>query len=156
VDHAKDEQWAAIEAYFDSDPIAYARAYYETYVERTWLHRPDVLGHFDVVIKHNFVDEESPAYRRMAAEALAACLEVTPIVEINTGSVIRKWRDRPFPALFLLREIRALGGRIIFSSDSHCADTLSGWFDEGARLAKAVGFDSMMQLRGGIFEEVGL
>ena len=156
VDHAKDEQWAAIEAYFDSDPMAYARAYYETYVERTQVHRPDVLGHFDVVTKHGFVDEESPIYRKMAAEALAACLKVTPIVEVNTGSVIRKWKDRPFPAFFLLGEICALGGSILFSSDSHCSNTLGGWFDQGVELAKAVGFDSMIVLRAGTFAEIGI
>ena len=156
VDHAKDEQWAAIEAYFDSDPMAYARAYYETYVQRTQCHRPDILGHFDVVVKHGFVDEESPVYRSMAAEAMIACLEVTPVVEMNTGAVIRKWRDSAFPGVFLLKEILAHGGKIMFTSDSHQGGTLSGWFDEAAEVLRTVGFKSTMVFRGGKFEEIGI
>lgn len=156
VDHAKDEQWAAIEAYFDSDPLAYARAYYETYVERTRAHRPDILGHFDVVTKHGHVDISDPRYRAMAVEALVACLEITPILEVNTGSVIRGWSGCPFPDPFLLREALAHGGKLMFNSDSHRADTLTGWFDGAAELARSVGFTDMVVLRGGVFETVGL
>ena len=156
VDHAKDEQWSAIETYFSKDPMAYAQAYYETYIQRTYAHRPDILGHFDVVTKHGFVDENWADYRRMASEALLACMEITPIVEINTGSVIRKWRNSPFPNTFLLKEILAHGGKIIFSSDSHRADNLSGWFHEAGELAKEIGFKSTMILRNGTFEEIGL
>ena len=155
VDHAKDEQWFAIETYFDADPMAYARAYYETYIARTVAHRPDILGHFDVVAKHGFVDEQSADYRSLATEALIACLEVTPIVEINTGSVIRKWRSTPFPNTFLMKEILERGGKIIFSSDSHRSDTLSGCFDDAKELAQSIGFKSMMVFRNGTFQEVG-
>lgn len=156
VDHAKDEQWYAIETYFDRDPMAYARAYYETYVARTIAHRPDILGHFDVVTKHGFVDGQRSDYRDLAAEALIACLEITPIVEINTGPVVRKWRNNPFPNTFLMKEILNHGGKIIFSSDSHRTDTLAGWFDGARELAKSIGFKSMMLLRNGMFEEVGI
>lgn len=156
VDHAKDEQWSAIETYFDRNPLAYARAYYETCIERAYAHRPDILGHFDVVVKHGFMDEKQTAYRRMASEALIACMEVTPIVEINTGSVIRKWQDSPFPSEFLLKVILDNGGKIIFSSDSHRSETLTGWFNEAKELAKSIGFKSFMLLRNGEFQEVGL
>ena len=156
VDHAKDEQWATIETYFDRDSMAYARAYYETYVARTQAHRPDILGHFDVVVKHGFIDEQRADYRSLAVEALIACLEITPIVEINTGSVIRKWRDSPFPNEFLMKAILDHGGKILFSSDSHRAETLTGWFDPAAELAKSIGFKSMMLLRNGAFQEVGI
>ena len=56
----------------------------------------------------------------------------------------------------LRKEILNHGGKIIFSSDSHRADTLTGWFDDAAQFAKAIGFKSMMVLRNGKFEEVGL
>lgn len=156
VDHAKDEQWAAIEAYFNSDPMAYARAYYDTYVQRTQCHRPDVLGHFDVVVKHGHVDEESRIYRKMAMDALIACLEVTPIVEMNTGPVVRKWRKSAFPDAYLLKTILSNGGKIIFSSDSHQGGTLAGWFDEAAEVLRTIGFRSTVIFRGGKFEEVSL
>lgn len=156
VDHAQDEQWSAIETYFERDPMAYARAYYETYIERTRVHKPDILGHFDVVSKFGFVDEKQAAYRNLATESLIACLEVTQILEINTGPVTRKWRDGPFPNTFLLKEALAHDGKIIFSSDSHRAETLTGWFDDARELAKSIGFKSMMLLHNGKFEETGI
>lgn len=156
VDHAQDEQWSAIETYFERDPMAYARAYYETYIERTRVHKPDILGHFDVVSKFGFVEEKQAAYRNLATESLIACLEVTQILEINTGPVTRKWRDRPFPNTFLLKEALAHDGKIIFSSDSHRAETLTGWFDDARELAKSIGFKSMMLLHNGKFEETGI
>lgn len=156
VDHAKDEQWHAIETYFNRDVMAYVRAYYQTYINCTQKHKPDILGHFDVVVKHGFVDEESTAYRKVAAEALLACMEVTPIVEMNTGSVIRKWRESAFPDTYLLKEILAHKGKIIFSSDSHRADTLTGWFSEATEVIREIGFKSTLIFRNGSFQEVGL
>ena len=43
VDHAKDEQWATIEKYFGGDAIAYSKAYFDTYVERTRISSMTVL-----------------------------------------------------------------------------------------------------------------
>lgn len=156
VDHAKDEQWAAIERYFGGDAIAYSKAYFETYVERTALHRPDILGHFDLSAKFGFVDEANPRYRAMAKEAMVACLEITPFVEMNTGAISRKVRDVPYPADFLLPEILHHGGKIILSSDAHHTENIAFGFDEAVELLKANGFTSVMQLRGGKFEEAGI
>lgn len=156
VDHARDEQWAAIETYFGGDSIAYSRAYFDTYVERTALHRPDILGHFDLSAKFGFVDETDPRYRAMATEALLACLEVTPLVELNTGAIARGVRETPYPADFLLPELRAHGGRIILNSDAHRAENLAFWFDKAVELLRAAGFRSVVQLRGGQFTEVGI
>ena len=156
VDHTKDGQWQTIENYFDRDAMAYARAYYEAYVGCTQNHRPDILGHFDLVSKFGFVDETGREYRAMAIEAMIACLEVTPIVEMNTGPISRGWRNYAFPNTFLLKEIFAHGGKVILSSDSHRPDTLTGYFEESAGLLRQAGFDSMMIFTNGQFEEIGL
>ena len=156
VDHAKDEQWQAIEKYFDSDPQAYAKAYFETYIERTAINRPDILGHFDLAAKFGFVNENDPNYRKAAIEAMLACLEVTPIVEINTGAISRKIRTTQYPHDFLLKEILSHNGKVILSSDSHRPENLCFWFDEAVEVIKQIGFKSMMVLKDGKFEEVGI
>ena len=92
----------------------------------------------------------------MATEAMIACLEITPVVEMNTGSIIRKWRNNAFPDTYLLKEICSHGGKVIFSSDSHSNRTLTGCFEEAKEVLCAVGFDSTMVLRDGQFQEVGL
>ena len=53
----------------------------------------------------------------------------------------RGYREAPYPALFLLREWRAMGGKIILTSDSHSADTILYGYDASITLAKAAGFD---------------
>ena len=156
VDHAAQEQKQTIDEWFGGDPLAYCRAYFETYVERTRLHQPDVLGHFDLVTKFGFVDEDDPAYRRMAADALLACLEVTPLAELNTGAMARGLRKAPYPHLFLLRELLHHGGRIILSSDAHRWENLGFGFGDALALLRAAGFRSVAMLHRGVFEDVGI
>lgn len=156
VDHAAPIQQQAIRDYFGGDPIAYAKAYFETYVECTRRHRPDILGHFDLCSKFGFMDEDDPVYRDMAMQAMLACLEVTPIVEVNTGAIARGLRTSPYPHMFLLREIKAHGGRMTLCSDAHRAEHIGFWFDEARELLREAGFNSMAVLRNGTFEDVGL
>ncbi len=156
VDHCYEEQRDAINDYFRGDPLAYARTYFETYEARTRAHRPDILGHFDLVTKFGSVGSEEPAYRKMAVEALEACLQITSVVELNTKPIVQAWKSEPFPAPFLLKAILELGGKIILSSDFHRSEQLAGWFNEGAALLKGLGFKSVVAMQGGKLEEVGI
>ena len=156
VDHARSEQLEAINGYFDGDPIAYSRAYFDTYVACTRQNKPDVLGHFDLSAKFGYVDEISPVYQKYAAEAMLASLEVTPYIEMNTGAISRKIRDIPYPAVFLLKEILAHKGNIVLTSDSHDMANLDFYFDECVELLRSLGFKSISQLQGGSFVEVGI
>ena len=63
------------------------------------------------------------------------------LLEINTGGVSRGYRTTPYPALFLLREWKAMGGRIILTSDSHSASTIVSGYGQAAELARAAGFE---------------
>ena len=56
----------------------------------------------------------------------------------------------------LLPEILHHGGRIVLSSDAHQTENIAFWFDQAAELLRANGFTSIVQLRGGTFEEVGI
>ena len=62
----------------------------------------------------------------------------------------------PYPALFLLKEWRALGGRIILSSDAHRADAILYGYEEAAALARAAGFESSVLLTADGPQEVRL
>ena len=156
VDHARGEHWDTINQHFNSDPIAYARTYFETYEARTRAHRPDILGHYDVVSKFNAMGPDDPAYRKMSVEALESCLKITPVIELNTKPIVKAWKDETFPGNFLLKEIYKLNGKIILSSDFHGAEQLGGWFDEATEMLKNIGFKSMILMRKGKLEEVGI
>ena len=129
---------------FGGDALAVAEGYFRE-VARVAAMKPTILGHMDLITKLNagnrFFDETSPRYEKAALEALHTADPKATLLEINTGGMARGYRDAPYPALFLLREWRRLGGRIILSSDSHSADTILYGYGDALVLAKAAGFD---------------
>lgn len=106
--------------------------------------KPTILGHIDLITKLNqdgaFFDETSPRYRAAALTALHAADPTVTLLEINTGSIQRGYRKTPYPAPFLLKEWRAMGGKVILTSDAHSADAILFGFDLAAEAARSAGF----------------
>lgn len=115
--------------------------------------KPTILGHLDLITKLNrgsvFFDEDAPRYRAAALEALHAADPSKTLLEINTGAVQRGYRGAPYPAPFLLREWRAMGGRIILTSDAHSADALLFGYGMAAEAARAAGYRETTLLTAG-------
>lgn len=156
VDNSREEQLSNIRDYYGNDKMAYAKAYFDTYVQSVQRIQPNILGHIDLLTKFNVFDEADPAYRNLAFDALHASLKVTPLIEMNTGAMSRRFKETPYPAPFLLKEILAQGGKIVLNSDSHNKDHLTFYFDESIEILKSVGFKHIVQLQGGKFVEVGI
>lgn len=125
------------------DALAVAEGYFAQ-VEQVAAMKPTILGHIDLITKLNegnrLFDETCPRYKKAALAALHAADPKETLLEINTGGVSRGYRKHPYPALFLLREWRDMGGKIIITSDSHQADTVIFGYKEAAELAKGAGF----------------
>lgn len=156
IDHCTEVQQRTLREYFGMDSIAYAKAYFRTYAEAMRSMKPDILGHFDLPCKFGLMDESNPAYLSAAREALAAVLEVTPAIELNTGAISRGYRTIPYPAPYLLNDVRQLGGKFILSSDCHAAENVIFAFEEARGLLISHGFDSMLVWKDGALQEVGL
>ena len=126
-----------------ADPLSVVERYYE---QVAWVAamKPTILGHLDLITRLNeansLFDEDSPRYRRAALEALHAADPGETLLEINTGGMSRGYRRRPYPDVFLLREWRDMGGRIILTSDAHRADNLIFGYDVAAVAARAAGY----------------
>lgn len=144
VDWGEEQLAACRDQLFGGDALAMAEGYFAE-VARVAAKRPAILGHIDLVTKLNggnkFFDEDAPRYKRAALAALHAADPRATLLELNTGAMSRGYRTAPYPALFLLKEWRAMGGRIILTSDSHSADTVVYGYDASIALAKAAGFD---------------
>ena len=129
---------------FHGDSGEMAARYYEE-VRQMAARKPDILGHIDLITKFNedgsFFDEAGPGYRAAALEALHAAGPKETLLEINTGAMSRGYRSVPYPALFLLREWRDMGGRIILTADAHSAAAVVYGYAQAAALAQAAGFD---------------
>ena len=128
---------------FGGDALGVAEGYFGE-VRRVAAKKPTNLGHIDLITKLNagnrFFDEDAPRYRAAALEALHAADAAATLLEINTGGVSRGYRTAPYPALFLLKEWRAMGGRVILTSDAHRAENVLFGYEQAAELARAAGF----------------
>lgn len=128
---------------FHGDFLSMAEDYYAA-VARMLAKRPTILGHIDLVTKFNgdggFFDEGDARYRAAALEALHAADPALTLLEINTGAMSRGWRSTPYPALFLLKEWRAMGGKVILTADAHSVEAIVYGYDQAAALARAAGF----------------
>lgn len=146
VDHNEETFRAALAA-FDGDGLAMAEAYFAA-VAQVAEKRPTILGHFDLLKKLNgdgrFFDENHPRYRAAALAALEAAAGKVQALEINTGGVARGYRKDFYPAPFLLKRWKELGGEVALTADAHTAEGLLFAFDEAAEYAKSCGFTRAM------------
>lgn len=134
---------------FRGDMYALVEAYYAA-VAAMAASGPDILGHIDLITKFNsggaFFNETDPRCKKAALSALHAAKPEKTLLEINTGAISRGYRKTPYPALFLLKEWRVLGGDIIITSDSHSADTVVFGYAGAIELARAAGYDHSVTL----------
>lgn len=134
---------------FSGDPLKMTGYYYDE-VRRMAKRKPTILGHIDLITKFNedgyFFDEADPGYRSAALDALHAADPGETLLEINTGAMSRGYRSVPYPALFLLREWRAMGGEVILTADAHSAGAVAYGYAQAAELARAAGFERSVLL----------
>ena len=160
VDISEEVTKHTVDTCFGGNWYAYADAYYETAAKAAEITGCDIVGHFDLVTKFNegfkHFDETDIRYRTSAIDALRYEAERCNLFEINTGAISRKKRTTPYPADFLLREMKRLDCEIIITGDSHSVDGLSCAYNEAAELAKAAGYKYCKILRGGRFENIAL
>ena len=133
-----------LDVHFRGDRDAMAEAYFAQYDAIAQNPRVDIVGHFDLLSKFDEVadlfDSSAPAYRDAAMAAMESLLHAGKIFEVNTGAMSRGYRTAPYPGEFLLRELKARGGRILVASDSHATSTITHAFDAVEDLLVSIGF----------------
>ena len=152
VDHSR----SAIERHFGGDGLAYARAYYENMADMPNHIKGDFVGHFDLLTKYevkapDLFDTGCREYRKMALEALHAVREKYELFEVNTGPIGRGYKSVPYPAPFILDEMRSLGCKLLITTDCHNRNYLDCGFDEAVELVRAHGFTEIYELGDGGF-----
>ena len=140
VDYSADVQLELADELFDGSMVKYSRAYYESLMNHVARCKPDIIGHFDLVTKYSLVPEDDREYQMIATEAAIECLKHCSTFELNTGAIARGLRKTPYPADFILREIKSHGGRVIITSDCHYPERLTCWFDEAEEYLSSIGF----------------
>lgn len=147
---------------FHGDEKAYFKAYYRQYAEMPQVaeRTPDVVAHFDLVAKFagkiDYFDAESKEYKDAALECLHALAEKIRVFEVNTGGMVRGYRDYPYLPPFLLKELKTLGCDVTISSDCHDNRFLNAYFAEAEELIRSCGFDHVVKLTENGFKGVKL
>lgn len=144
-DHSAERTKKHINEDFLGDGLAYARSYFETLSKLEPKTDISFVGHIDAVSKFSrkhpeFFDTGSPAYRSYAIDALRELSKKFDFFEINTGAIARGHRRTPYPAPFILEEMRKLGIKLVLTSDCHKKELLDFNFSEAREYAKAHGF----------------
>lgn len=148
MEHMEGDWYRAVDKYFSE---------YAEYVEAI---KPNVIAHLDLIAKSNrkrhWFDENSDAYLKSAFAAMERMIKICDVMEVNTGGIARSGQPVPYPIPALLKRWRALGGRVIPSSDCHRAHQLDAWFDRIPEYLRDAGFDRMLRLGTGddLFEEI--
>lgn len=128
VDESRQTLQEAAVRHFGGDVYALLEAYYATVAHVVEQTGADVIGHFDLVTKFNehgeLFDPAHPRYQAAWQAAADRLLKTGKPFELNTGAMSRGYRSQPYPAGDIRAYLKARGGRILLSSDSHRADTL--------------------------------
>lgn len=160
VDASRAEFCRAVKERYAGDCFAFILDYYQREASVAATTHCQIVGHFDLVAKFNeggcLFDEADPRYRDASLGALETLAKEDVVFEINTGAMSRNCRTEPYPAPFLLRALRDLGGRVCISSDSHSAGTITHGFVQAAEVALACGFRETYLFTGDGFRAVGL
>lgn len=124
--------------------LSLAADYFNRFSEHIRTTRPDIIGHFDLVAKHNerlgLFDASGAEYLSLACDAMDRAIQGCDLMEVNTGAMARSGATAPYPALPLLKRWHTLGGRVILSSDCHNKAHLCFGYDKGLAVIREAGF----------------
>ena len=139
-----------LDEFYEGDGMKFVKAYYETLARLPEHGAYDIIGHYDLIVKHNeamhFVDETSKEYRNCAIEAAEALAGKIKLFEVNTGAIARGYRSIPYPAPFIMKELKRLGFGAVISSDCHKKENLDFRFETARQVLKECGFEERFVL----------
>jgi len=160
VDGSKKHIINMSDLHFGGDFYAMAELYFTTVADIVPKTGADIIGHFDMLAKHNadycMFDEMHPRYIKAALDAMEQILDKCKLFEVNTGAMYRLGKTAPYPSVFLLEELYKRGGEVILSSDSHSTESLYFKYDEMQELIKSCGFKYIKRLTKDGFIDVAL
>lgn len=145
---------------YGNDGMAMVRDYFEHVAQNTLQQKPDILGHFDIIIKLNeknrYFDEDDDDFKRTALESLNCCLETGAVVEINTGGIYRGFRNIPYPKMFVLNYLKEKNARVMINTDSHDVKSIDFGIADSIELMRSVGFKELTVYENGMFVQKDL
>ena len=149
IDRKADVVRHVIDTYYGGVGLRCAEAYYELFSHLHEYGDFDFVGHFDLIAKNcekapDLIDVESPGYRKLALDCLHELAKHFRLFEVNTGAMARGYRTTPYPAPFILKEMKRIGCSVLLSSDCHDRNKLDCGFEQSMQLIADCGFDEII------------
>ncbi len=117
--------------------------YYQRYGDMAQKIKPDILGHLDLIKKHNhqhpFFDENASWYRDLVMDTLRQIQLSGSILEINTGKIHQFGSKGIYPSYWMIDEILRLKIPITVNGDSHDAAHINDGYDCALNYLKRIG-----------------
>lgn len=153
VDGALDEFELLIKNQYQSDVDLLIHDYYKTQCDMIKLGGFNILGHIDLIKKHNrgdrFFSEASSLYKKSIIQSLDILARSDILLEVNTGGMARGKTDTPYPSPEYLFEAYKRNIPVMVNSDSHDPSTLDFYFKESEKLLLDTGYREIATLRNG-------
>jgi len=144
VDGPVEELQHLISSTFDGSPRRMIEAYYLQVQKMLRIGGFDIIGHFDLIKKHNrsekFFSEDEDWYRRIIEETLNAAAASGKILEVNTGAMSRGYTDEPYPSPWILEICADLGIPVMLNADAHKPEHIDYAFRETERMLRKAGY----------------
>lgn len=116
---------------FDNDIRAVLKTYFETVQAAAGTGWFDIVGHLDVVKKHNtgnrYFFESDPFYKTLVRDTLDIIRQRNVKMEINTAGFNHPV-NAPYPSPWVVREAMEMGIPIVLSSDAHDPGSIGQYF----------------------------
>lgn len=158
VDGSPEDYRRIIKEFFNGNAQNFIRAYYTLIRNMIKEHRPDIVGHLDLIKKNNkdniYFSEEVKTYQDEVIETLKAIKEADCILEINTGGISRGYMTFPYPSYWILRLCREMGINLTLNADAHSAENLNTYFKECVEVLKEIGYEKLYTLEKGVWHPV--
>jgi len=117
----------------------------------------DCVGHLDLIKIYNkdseLFDENAEWYRDAIFETLDVAKEAGICIEVNTHGFVKGIGEQ-YPSEWILGEIKKRKIPITTSTDAHREGEIDDKLKEMMKLAKKIGFKSIVKFKGHKMEEV--
>jgi len=151
VDGPPEEVAKGIAEGFSGSGEAMMQAYWDAVLEMTALGGFDIVGHLDLVKKHNAAQrlfKMETEYLRRAAEVVRVIAAGGYVVEVNTGGMNRGSITETYPSLEILRLLRQHNAPVMITADAHNAHDLDGHYPAACQTLLDAGYTSHVVFAG--------
>lgn len=144
VDGPLDEFTEGLALGYGGDIQALVLDYWRTVQEMVEAGGFDLVGHLDLIKKHNrggkLFDTAAPWYQEAARKTISLIADKNLVCEVNTGGLARKRCDELYPSPAILALLKEAGVTISIQSDAHDPDGLDAFYREARESLRAQGW----------------